>query len=75
MAVVVEVLSPTLATTFTADSAKVVEIVQGTVSPLPTVNEIAVVDVVRPGGTVVNVGAGYGLPPAPYEGQIWIDLS
>lgn len=30
------------------------------------------VDVVRPGGTVVNIGAGPVLPPNPYEGQVWI---
>ena len=30
------------------------------------------VDVVRPGGTVVNIGAGPQLPPNPYEGQVWI---
>lgn len=30
------------------------------------------VDVVRPGGTVVNIGAGPVLPTNPYEGQVWI---
>lgn len=30
------------------------------------------VDVVRPGGTVVNIGAGPSLPSNPYEGQVWI---
>jgi len=30
------------------------------------------VDLVRPGGTVVNIGAGPNLPSNPYEGQVWI---
>jgi len=42
----------------------------------PAVGDIftqrAEVDVVRPGGTVVNIGAGPALPPNPYEGQVWI---
>lgn len=42
----------------------------------PEVDDIYIgareVDVVRPGGTVVNIGAGPSLPPNPYEGQVWI---
>ena len=30
------------------------------------------VELVRPGGTVVNIGAGPQLPQNPYEGQVWI---
>lgn len=30
------------------------------------------VELVRPGGTLVNVGHGPSLPPNPYEGQVWI---
>ena len=30
------------------------------------------VELVRPGSTLVNVGAGPVLPTNPYEGQVWI---
>lgn len=30
------------------------------------------VELVRPGGTLVNVGHGPDLPANPYEGQVWI---
>lgn len=30
------------------------------------------VELVRPGGTLVNVGHGPTLPQNPYEGQVWI---
>jgi len=30
------------------------------------------VELVRPGGTLVNVGHGPSLPQNPYEGQVWI---
>lgn len=30
------------------------------------------VELVKPGGTLVNVGAGPQLPNNPYEGQVWI---
>lgn len=30
------------------------------------------VELVKPGGTLVNVGHGPVLPQNPYEGQVWI---
>ena len=30
------------------------------------------VELVKPGGTLVNVGHGPSLPLNPYEGQVWI---
>lgn len=36
------------------------------------VREVREVELVKPGGTLVNVGHGPDLPNNPYEGQVWI---
>lgn len=72
---VIEIVSPTEALVQETIGATVIEVIHGGTSPLETTATESVVDVVRPGGTVVNIGAGPVLPENPYEGQIWIDTS
>ena len=75
MAVVVEVIKPTISQSDAPGNAVVVEVVRSSTTPIETVSTEAVVEVVKPGGTVVNVQFGEGLPSNPYEGQIFIDIS
>lgn len=67
-----EVVSPQLVDTNENEVKYVLEVIR----KYPVVQEVErkaeVVDVVRPGGTVVNIGAGPELPENPYEGQVWI---
>jgi hypothetical protein len=55
-------------------SVYVVEVYRRPSAVVPVVKDVAAIDIVRPGGTVVNVGAGPALPENPYEGQIWIKI-
>lgn len=73
--VVVEVIED--GTTFieSVGGAQVTEVINTVEAPTETTGSVAVTEVVREGGTIVNVGWGYGLPSNPYVGQIWIDVS
>lgn len=73
MAVVVEVVSPDTEVTEQVLPNTFVEVIIGGTVPVETVATQSVVELIRPGGTVVNVGSGPVRPASPYEGQIWID--
>lgn len=72
----VDVVSPVTSSGLVAGKASVTTVVVGGSSPTTTTNtSTSVVQLALPGGTVVNVQWGYGLPPVPYEGQIWIQVT
>lgn len=50
----------------------VVEVYRDFASMQNIYNTTSEVELVKPGGTLVNVGAGPELPANPYEGQVWI---
>jgi hypothetical protein len=75
MAVVLEILQPTQESAVVDKSSVVVEVLMATVSPRETINGVAVVDTIAPGGTVANVGWGYDFPLSPVEGQIFIKVT
>jgi hypothetical protein len=72
MGMIIEVVSPTKEILHDAGTSRVITVVRGNTTPISTTTGKAVVDVVKPGGTVVNVQWGYELPANPYEGQAFL---
>lgn len=59
-------------TTVENQTKYVVEVLRPRVLPIEVVRDVAFVEVSKPVGTLINVGAGPELPTNPYEGQVWI---
>lgn len=70
----VEVLSTSKKYDSSEQVTHVVEVLRTYSEPINTFVERDYVEVVKPGGTVVNVGSGPDFPQNPYEGLIWIKL-
>jgi len=49
-----------------------VEVYRQETTPVNVIGLAREVELVRPVGTMVNVGHGPSLPTNPYEGQVWI---
>lgn len=52
----------------------VIEVIRKQITPVDVSGKTAGIEVVKPGGTVVNVGVGPELPTRGYEGQVWIKI-
>lgn len=78
MAIVVDVVSPEGVTSTPASApgeVRTVDVVSAASGPVTTVTRLeSAIDVVRPGGTVVNVQYGTEFPPNPHEGMVFIKL-
>ena len=54
------------------DVVYTVEVIRKHIVPVDVTKGASVIEKVKPGGTIVNVGAGPDFPDNPYEGMIWI---